>query len=75
MITPYRNGAVGALMDEYERAAKELKTLLKTIPQDQYVQIVDPDTSDPNCRSAQTIMNHVIKAGYSYANYIRKEFN
>ena len=30
-LEEYRKGAVGALMDEYERAALELKSLVKTV--------------------------------------------
>jgi uncharacterized damage-inducible protein DinB len=71
----YRKGAIGALMDEYERAALELKTLVKEIPADIFVRIVDPQTSDEDCRSVQTIMSHVIRAGYGYADYIRHLFS
>ena len=74
MAKTYRPGPIGALLDEYERAAAELKAILSTIPQAGFVKIADPHTSDPNCRSIQTIMNHVVKAGYKYANYIRKQF-
>ena len=74
MPKEYRNGPVGALMDEYERAAGELKTRVKTVSQNNFVKIVHPDTADPACRSIQTIMNHVVRAGYGYANYIRKQF-
>ncbi len=70
----YRNGAVGALMDEYERAAEELKMLLQTIDQVNFTIIVDPITKDEDCRSVQTIMRHVVRSGYGYANYIRKQF-
>jgi len=61
-------------MDEYERAAVELKKKVKNINQDDFIKIVDPETSDPDCRSIQTILNHVVRAGYGYANYIRKQF-
>ena len=74
MTNVYRTGPVGALMDEYERAARHLKELLRTIGQDQFIKIVDTETSDPDCRSIQTIADHVVKAGYGYANYIRKQF-
>ena len=74
MAKNYRNGAIGALMDEYERAASELKILLDKILPEDFVKIVDPDTKDEDCRSVQTIMNHVVRAGYGYSNYIRKEF-
>jgi uncharacterized damage-inducible protein DinB len=70
----YRKGAVGALMDEYERAAWEIRDLTAQISGDDFVRIVDPETKDERCRSVQTIMSHVIRAGYGYANYIREVF-
>jgi uncharacterized damage-inducible protein DinB len=74
MIKKYRKGPVGALMDEYERAALELQNIIKDIAKEDFVLLIDPDTKDSDCRSIQTIMNHVIRAGYGYANYIRKQF-
>jgi len=71
----YRKGAVGALMDEYERAAWEIRNLIERISEEDFVRIVDSETKDESCRSAQTIMSHVVRAGYGYANYIRKEFS
>lgn len=74
MTKEYRNGPVGALLDEYERALEELKTLVKSIGKEDFLRVIDHDTPDPDCRSIQTVMNHVVCAGYGYANYIRKEF-
>jgi uncharacterized damage-inducible protein DinB len=71
----YRKGGVGAMMDEYERAAWEIKDLIGRISKEDFVRIVDSETKDESCRSAQTIMSHVVRAGYGYANYIRKEFS
>ena len=71
----FRIGAIGALMVEYEKSAKELKNVVKYIDQGSFIKIVDSETEDPDCKSIQTIMNHVIKAGYGYANYIRRYFN
>lgn len=71
----YRKGGVGAMMDEYERAAWEIRDLTERISEEDFVRIVDPETNDESCRSVQTIMSHVVRAGYSYANYIRKEFS
>lgn len=70
----YRKGAVGALMDEYERASAELKTILKKVPTVDFVKIVDPDTKDEDCRSIQTIMTHVVRSGYGYSDRLRKVF-
>ena len=71
----YRSGAIGALMDEYERAASELKRLIEQIPEDDFVRVVDAQTNSDDCRSAQTIMSHVVRAGYGYADYIREQFS
>ncbi len=70
----YREGPMGALMDEYEKAAEELKNVLTNIALEEYTAIADKETKDPDCVSIQTIMNHVVRSGYGYANYIRKQF-
>jgi uncharacterized damage-inducible protein DinB len=62
-------------MDEYERAASELKLQVEQIPEDDFVRIVDSQTKDEDCRSVQTIMSHVVRAGYGYADYIREQFS
>ena len=67
----YRKGATGALLDEYERAVLELKTILQNISENEYARIADAETKNEDCRSIETIMNHVVCAGYSYAKYIK----
>ncbi len=62
-------------MDEYERAAAELKRLIEQIPDDDFVRIADAETKDEDCRSVQTIMSHVVRAEYGYADYIREQFS
>ena len=74
MPKTYRVGPIGALMDEYERAAKDLQKLLRTIDDETYTRILDTKTKDKDCRSIENIMNHVVRAGYGYSNYIRKQF-
>jgi len=71
----YRKGAIGALMDEYERAASELRRVVEALPEEEFTRIVDSQTSDEDCRSAQTIVAHVVSAGYGYASGIRKAFS
>ncbi len=75
MEKKYRKGAIGAVMDEYERCAADLKKLIKTISEKDFIKIVDSDTKDADCRSVQTIISHVINSGYGYANYIRDWFS
>ncbi len=75
MRKTYRSGAIGALMDEYERAASDLRRLVEQIPEGDFVRVVDSQTKDEDCRSVQTIMSHVVRAGYGYADYIRGQFS
>ncbi len=62
-------------MDEYERATNEYKQVIISLSEERYRQILDAVTEDEDCRSVESITNHVIRAGYGYANYIRKQFN
>jgi uncharacterized damage-inducible protein DinB len=62
-------------MDEYERAAEDLGRLVRQIPEDDFVRVVDSQTKDDDCRSVQTIMSHVVRSGYGYADYIREQFS
>jgi len=68
-LEDYRKGAVGSLMDEYERAAIELKIVLKNVSEGDYSRIVEGE--DDHCCSIKVIVNHVVRAGYGYSNYIR----
>ncbi len=74
-LEDYRKGAVGALMDEYERAALELKSLVESIGAENYERFADTETKDVDCHSIQTIMNHVVHSGYGYANAIRRKIS
>ena len=66
------NGAIDALLDEYERAVKDLKDVLKTVTSTELKTIADDETADEDCRSIQTILSHVVRSGYGYAIYVRK---
>lgn len=74
MTMVYRQGAVGAMMDEYERAARELAALLGSLDAAAFDRMRDRDTTDPNCHSIRTVAEHVVRAGYGYANYCREAF-
>lgn len=69
----YRNnGAVGALLDEYEKAIDELILTINDLSQDELLLIIDHDTDDEDCRSIQTILTHIVQSGYTYVIEIRK---
>lgn len=71
----FREGALGALLDEYERACEDLKNTLSDVSQEEFLAVADKETDDPECVSIQTVMGHVINAGYGYVFYIRKKFD
>lgn len=69
----YRNnGAIGALLDEYEKALKELIHVIHDVSNDQLITVIDKDTTDMDCTSIQTILTHVVQSGYAYVVEIRK---
>ena len=70
MNKSFRPGNIGALMDEYERASSDLRELILSFTQEEFEKILDDKTDDEDCRSVQTIMHHVISAGYRYLNQI-----
>jgi|GEM_PF-665623 len=74
MDKQYRPGAVGALMDEMERASLDLISILDNLPEENFHIILDENTDDEDCRSVETIMTHVVRSGYGYANSIRRAF-
>ena len=69
-IKKYRLGPLGSLMDEYERALRELQQVLRSVTADDYIRISNPGSPDPDCFSVQTIVWHTISAGYGYATSI-----
>lgn len=67
-LEDYRQGAIGSLLDEYERALEELKFVLQSVSANNYSRIVEGESE--YCHSIEVIMNHVVRAGYGYAKYI-----
>lgn len=66
------NGAIGALLDEYEKAINELNKVTLDVTEEELVHLVDLKTTDEDCRSIQSILSHVVESGYNYAVIIRK---
>jgi len=66
------NGAIGALLDEYELSLGALKGVISDLSLEELLKIVDHQTEDKDCRSIQTILSHVIESGYTYVIEIRK---
>ncbi|MGK2861529.1 MAG: DinB family protein [Chitinophagaceae bacterium] len=70
MTKIYRQGAVGALLDIYEEAIAHLKKMIEDFPDDELTIIINPNTTDENCKSLQAILSHVVHAGFGYATSI-----
>ncbi|MDR7673172.1 hypothetical protein, partial [Riemerella anatipestifer] len=66
------NGAIGALLDEYEKSLNELIGTISAISEKELVEIVDFETDDEDCKSIQNILTHVVQSGYTYIVEIRK---
>ena len=68
-LKEYRKGAIGSILDEYEKALTELKSVIENVSGENYSLTVEGE--DAHCCSIQIIMNHVVRAGYGYSKYIR----
>ncbi|MFK8057547.1 MAG: DinB family protein [Saprospiraceae bacterium] len=66
------NGAIGALLDEYEKSVNELKEVISLCSTNDLFEIVDRETTDKDCESIQSILTHVVGAGYNYVVEIRR---
>lgn len=65
-----RDGAVGALMDEFERAVDELTKLVGGLSDEAFEAVRAPEAEEA-FRSIQSVVNHVVQAGYAHANHMR----
>lgn len=63
-------GNVRALLEEYRKAINELIYVIKPITEKQLSIIVDVYTKDPDCKSIQSVLTHVVCSGYGYIIYI-----
>ena len=63
--------AVNAILEVYQNAIEDLQFSIKDISADKLIKVVDLQTSNPDCKSIQTIVAHVISSGYSYCVYIQ----
>ncbi len=66
------NGAFGALIDEYEKTVIELQQLIVEVTSEELLALADASTKDPDCKSIQTVLTHVVRAGYGYVVEIRR---
>lgn len=62
--------SVKALLSEYKKAIDELIYVIQPINEKQLSSLIDNNTSDPDCKSIQSILTHVVCSGYGYIIYI-----
>jgi uncharacterized damage-inducible protein DinB len=65
------SGTIRALLIEYRKAVDELITVIKPLSSAEVMMIKDDKTPDPNCKSIQTMLTHVVYAGYGYTSFIQ----
>ena len=67
--------AVNALLAEYSKVINELQQVIWDLSDPDLAFIVDSNTQNPDCKSIQTVLTHVVNSGYSYCVYIRNHRN
>lgn len=67
-----RPGALGALMDEYERVVQEFARLIGSQSPEAFAKLRDEASPDEDCRSILTVTRHVVRSGFGYARYLRE---
>lgn len=67
-----KNRMLLAMMAEYSRVTDDVFSILREMDQEEFIRIRDTKTSDPDCKSIQTVCFHIIQSGYTYANYWQK---
>ena len=70
-----KNKAARSLTACYKEACILLQALLIDLSDKDFIKVRDPLTQDKNCRSIQSILNHVINAGKYYNQAIRSNEN
>jgi hypothetical protein len=70
MNTKELPGNIKAILSEYKKAIDELITVISSVNDTVLAQVIDQKTEDPDCKSIQTILSHVVCSGYGYTIYI-----
>jgi len=70
LANPGSAGGIGALMDEYARAAAEFCRAAETFDAERFV--AERDSDDPDTVSICSICRHAANAAFGYANHLRR---
>ncbi|HEV8503907.1 MAG TPA: DinB family protein [Chitinophagaceae bacterium] len=68
------SGTIKALLDEYKKAINELIAVIKSLSDEEILAMRDENTANENCRTVQTVLTHVVYAGYGYTNFIENQY-
>lgn len=68
-----RSGVIDALLDEYRVVLADLKRHLRGVSPRDLARIADPDTSNPDCVSIQSVLTHVVYCGNNYLMLIDRD--
>jgi uncharacterized damage-inducible protein DinB len=68
-------GTIKALLDEYKKAINELIAVIQPLDSKEMLTIKDDKTDNENCRSVQTILTHVVYAGYGYTSFMENRYS
>ena len=71
MTSNPRRGPLRALFQEYQRAAAEFERVVAPLTYTDFVRSRNETTEDEDFRSVQTVVRHVVQAGYAHANHVR----
>lgn len=63
-------GVVGALMDEYARAADDFTVVVEALAPARWEREIE--SKDPDTRSLRRVAEHAVRAAWRYADYIRE---
>lgn len=70
MSAKFRNGVIGALLDEYEFVINDLKDTISDIKDSDLKIIAHDKTSNKDCVSIQSVLTHIVLCGYNYMTMI-----
>lgn len=70
-----KNRMLIAFLLEYKKAMTELKNTFCEMTFSDFKKTRDQNTNDPDCKSIETVVTHVIHSGYTYTSYINSLFD
>ncbi len=70
MNKPELQPAIISLLAEYKKAIDDLVMVIKPLTKERLIQAIYPETTNPDCKSIQSILTHIVASIFSYSVYI-----